>query len=274
MPTTYAHYKFGGDVISALPRPLQRAVENNRELFDIGLHGPDILFYYNAIDKSNPIIQQGHAIHKKPAAEFFKRAEDILKREEDTAAARAYIYGFICHFVLDSECHKYIQKMMYVSGLTHSEIEKEFDRYLLTEDYINPLRYLATNHIHPSLENAQVIAPFFNNLPAETVRKSLKAMIFYHKLLLAPGKKKRKLLFTSMKLLGKYETMHGMVVNEEPNPECEQYCLLLKKLYAGAVTIAADLIVKFQKSLFQGVELPVRFQETFDAGKHWKELPL
>ena len=44
MPTTYAHYKFGKEVISALPRPLRSTVENHRELFDIGLHDPDILF--------------------------------------------------------------------------------------------------------------------------------------------------------------------------------------------------------------------------------------
>ena len=44
MPTTYAHYKFGKEVLSALPRPLQNSIEAHRELFDIGLHGPDILF--------------------------------------------------------------------------------------------------------------------------------------------------------------------------------------------------------------------------------------
>ena len=49
MPTTYAHYKFGKEVLSALPRPLQNSIEAHRELFDIGLHGPDILFYYNAL---------------------------------------------------------------------------------------------------------------------------------------------------------------------------------------------------------------------------------
>lgn len=51
MPTTYAHYKFGKEVLSALPRPLQNSIEAHRELFDIGLHGPDILFYYNALKK-------------------------------------------------------------------------------------------------------------------------------------------------------------------------------------------------------------------------------
>ena len=35
MPTTYAHYKFGKEVLSALPRPLQNSIEAHRELFDI-----------------------------------------------------------------------------------------------------------------------------------------------------------------------------------------------------------------------------------------------
>ena len=52
MPTTYAHYKFGKEVISALPRPLRSTVENHRELFDIGLHGPDILFYYHPMKRN------------------------------------------------------------------------------------------------------------------------------------------------------------------------------------------------------------------------------
>lgn len=109
------------------------------------------------------------------------------EKAEDPAAARAYIYGVICHFALDSECHPYVEKMIHESGISHSEIEMEFDRLLLKEDYINPLRYLATKHIRPTKENGAVIAPFFEDLTAETVQKALKGMIMYHKLLLAPG---------------------------------------------------------------------------------------
>ena len=47
VPTTYTHYKFGREVIDALPELLRKTVESGRELFDIGLHGPDILFYYH-----------------------------------------------------------------------------------------------------------------------------------------------------------------------------------------------------------------------------------
>ena len=66
MPTTYAHYKFGKEVISALPRPLRSTVENHRELFDIGLHGPDIPFYYHPM-KRNTVNGQGYDLHDKPA---------------------------------------------------------------------------------------------------------------------------------------------------------------------------------------------------------------
>lgn len=271
MPTTYAHYKFGKEVISALPRPLQSAIENNRELFDIGVHGPDILFYYNPI-KKNPVTAQGYGLHDKMADKFFLHGLDVVKSAQNPAAARAYIYGVICHFALDSECHPYIEKMIQTRGISHSEIEMEFDRFLLKGDYINPVRYLATGHIHPSRENGEVIAPFYEELTAENIEKTLKGMIFYHKLLHAPGMLKRKVLFGGMKIAGMYKSMSGMVMSLEPNPECREYCQFLKKLYSGAVPLAAGLIIRYQKALFEGDELPERFHRTFGAGDDWENL--
>lgn len=273
MPTTYTHYKFGKEVLGALPRPLRNSIENNRELFDIGLHGPDILFYYRALLK-NPVNGQGYELHEKPAAEFFEHGADVISKAGDPAAARAYIYGFICHFALDSECHPYIEKMMQKSGLSHSEIEMELDRLLMTEDYINPVRHLGTKHIHPSMKNAEVIAPFFDEITPGVMKKCMRGMIFYHKLFLAPGRGKRKLLFAGMKAARCYDSMSGMVISYEPNPECRDYCLLLKKLYAGAVPLAASLIIQYQKHLFDGGELPERFAKTFGAGDKWEELRL
>ena len=238
--------------MSALPRPLQNAVENNRELFDIGLHGPDILFYYRPVVK-NPVSGQGYELHDKMADEFFENASQVIRNAENPAAARAYIYGFICHFALDSECHNYIEKMIQVSGISHSEIER---------------------HIRPTIENARVIAPFFQDLTPETVKKALSSMIFYHKLLLAPNPGKRKVLFGGMKVAGLYSSMKGMVMSLEPNPACRDYCLLLKNRFAGAVPLAASLIIQYQKKLFQGGELPKRFHQTFGAGDSWESLHL
>lgn len=272
MPTTYTHYRFGKDVLSALPRPLQQAVENKRELYDIGLHGPDILFYYRVLTE-NPVRSQGYELHDEPANIFFTHAEDIIARSADQAAARAYIYGFICHFALDSECHKYIEKMIQVSGLSHSTLEMEFDRYLLTEDHLDPIRHLSINHIHPTVENAKVIAPFYEDVSPEVMEKVLKSMIQVHKMMYVPNKTKRKFVKNALKL-AHHEEIYDMVMSEAPNPGCSDYNLLLRKLYSGAVPLAADLIMKYQKALFKGAELPVRFRENFSHGDHWQELTL
>lgn len=273
MPTTYAHYKFGKDVMGTLPKHFQKTIESGRQLFDIGLHGPDILFYYKVLSQ-NHVNMTGYELHDHPAQTFFTQAAKVIEQSKDKEAAQAYIYGFICHFALDSECHKYVEKMIQVSGITHSEIEMEFDRLLLSEDNIEPVSYLATNHINPTLKNAAVIAPFFDVVTPAEVKKALDSMIFFHKLLLAPKPGKRKILFGAMKLAGQYESKHGMVMSETPNPACQDYCRLLKKLYQGAVPLAFGLIMKYQKFLFNGAELPVRFQETFGAGEKWQDLPL
>ena len=42
MPSTYAHRRFGANVLDHLPAPLREKLETHRELYDIGLHGPDM----------------------------------------------------------------------------------------------------------------------------------------------------------------------------------------------------------------------------------------
>ena len=51
MPTTYTHYQFGDRVYPQLPEALKQAVLSHRALFDIGVHGPDPLFYYKPLQK-------------------------------------------------------------------------------------------------------------------------------------------------------------------------------------------------------------------------------
>lgn len=273
MPTTYTHYRFGKDVLKGLPKPLQQQIEAHRELFDIGLHGPDILFYYRFFQK-NHVNQQGFGLHDLYADAFFERAVQVIEHAEDKGAARAYIYGVICHFSLDSECHPYVEKMIQTSGISHSEIEMEFDRYLLTSDHIEPVSYYGTKHIHPTKKNGEVIAPFYKKIKPEELKKSLWWMNLVHKGLLAPGKIKRNILFGVMKMIGMYDTGKGMVMSLEPNPACERFCQILKKQYDGAIPLAIHLITSYQKVLFDKEPLPGRFHETFGAGEAWEDIVL
>lgn len=45
MPTTYAHDLFGKKIYAKLPAEIQKVIRRNTNLYRIGLHGPDILFY-------------------------------------------------------------------------------------------------------------------------------------------------------------------------------------------------------------------------------------
>lgn len=73
MPTTYTHYAYGQEVFHKLPEELQRKIEPYIEYYNIGVHGPDILFYYHSYCK-NKVNQYGVKVHHEPAREFFKRA--------------------------------------------------------------------------------------------------------------------------------------------------------------------------------------------------------
>ena len=46
MPTTYTHDAFGRKVYKSLQGDLQELIHRHIQLYRIGLHGPDILFYY------------------------------------------------------------------------------------------------------------------------------------------------------------------------------------------------------------------------------------
>lgn len=71
---------------------------------------------------------------RETAREFFAPAKEAYAAAEDKGSALAYLLGFVCHFALDSACHGYIENKIAVSGVTHTEIESEFDRSLLLQD--------------------------------------------------------------------------------------------------------------------------------------------
>ncbi len=276
MPAAYAHYRFGREVTECLPFVYRKTIEKHQALYDIGVHGPDILFYYRPLS-SNEVNQSGYAIHDKPAAEFFERAAGLYQHSEDPEALKAYLYGFICHFALDSACHPYIEKMEKESGLTHTDLETELERFFMLKDGIKPEEYIPIQHIHPSDEAGGIIAPCFGCVAPEQIVSSLKWMIFIHRLFHAPeqnGQKinKRKLLYLALKLIRKYDSMQGLIMKPEPEAVCGNYCILLNNLYTEAVTVASSLIQNYTNVLENSVPLSPRFSISFGPGESWNEL--
>lgn len=69
MPTTYTHYAYGQEVFINFPKNYKEKIEPYIEYYNIGVHGPDILFYYHSYCK-NKVNQYGVKVHHEPAREF------------------------------------------------------------------------------------------------------------------------------------------------------------------------------------------------------------
>lgn len=262
MPSTYAHRCFGADVLTQLPEALQKKIEPYRALYDMGLHGPDLLFYYKAL-QSNPVNRLGNAMHEQPGTVFFERARGVIRNAKNRDAALVYALGYICHFALDSTCHPFVEQFTRESGVTHCEIETEFDNMLLRRDGYDPLTFFTASHIHPSAANARVIAPFYKDISEQTALESLKGMITVHKVLQASNPVKRWVVLTGMKVLGKYDGMHGLVANPQPNPQCTESNRKLDALYAKALPLAERLILEYVAKLDTDEPLDAAYDHTF-----------
>ena len=263
MPSTYAHYKFGKDVFKKLPKEVAKEINPYMPLYKIGLHGPDLLFYYKPLE-TNAINQEGTRIHDRAGAAFFDRARSITRKSQQQKQAKlAYLYGFICHFVLDSMCHGYVDEKIAESGVGHMEIEIEFDRFLLEEDGKDPLRQDLTKHICVNDDYAKAIAPYFTGVTPKEIKRALFSMKTYSSFLMMPNKLKRFFVYSILKLSGHFEKMKELLVNEVPNPKCIDSNQKLKSLYDEAIAIAVELIIEYYESIDGELLLSEKYQVTF-----------
>lgn len=264
MPSTYAHYRLGQEVLRKVNEKQKKAIESNIELFNIGLHGPDILFYFNPLF-SNNVNKVGYGLHEKSGLYFFKEASKVINKFDFNPSYLAYIYGFICHFALDTACHGYIDQKIEESKVSHVEIETELDREFLIIDGYDPVKKILTNHIHPSKKNAKIIKEFFKGVEDFEIEKALKSMIFYNNLLLAPSKIKRKAILGLLKITGNYDDMHGLFINKNKNPKCVDSTMKLLKLYETGKENAIKLINEFEETAKGNIPFDSLYSYTFGS---------
>lgn len=260
MPATYTHFRFGQEVRQRLSPKLQRIIAEAGDLYDIGLYGPDILFYYHAA-VANPVSLTGFRMHKKNAYGFFKRSLSLTT----DANSLAYLFGFICHFVLDGRCHDYIEEYEKSYGVRHLEIEAELDRSLMVGDGLNPFEYPLAGHVVPSRENAEVIRRFFPFLSVRQIKGTLRDMLRCHHFLSARGAWKRATLQVLFSVTGTYRLLYGLVIHKRPSPRCVESCRDLKKIYWQSVDIAVSMIEEYMEARAGKRRLGKRFSRSFAA---------
>ncbi len=273
MPSDYTHFYFGHKAIDYLPETLAVAVREHLQFFDIGLQGPDILFFYEPLHKC-PVNQLGFSMHGASAKDFFYPARTILNTfsGDEKSSALAYLAGFLCHYTLDVTCHGYIEKKLTVSGLTHSQLEKEFDRYLMVKENGAVSKVKTSTNIIPSKKNAAVISAFFPNVTAKDIQKTLKSMVFITNLLSGRGLR-RPFVTAGLKISGQYRKLFDMLIPKDTPVGSEDSNLRLEKLLEKALGTYSEYALEYEAFL-NGGDFPDDLAATFGAGENWEQIPI
>ena len=144
MPGFMTHYILGIKLYQEIPEnTLKESIHSHKNLFRLGLQGPDFLFVHPraAIGKKGKNI--GSRIHEEKVNDFF--CNMLLRAEEERNTLKkemaiAYISGFLCHYIFDSTMHPYIYdaagfdpyepNSSAVSG-AHAHLETLLDTWLI-----------------------------------------------------------------------------------------------------------------------------------------------
>ena len=254
MPSNYAHYRFGRLVEAELPADLRALLRDSPRAYDVGLHGPDIFFYYDPFAKDNP----GSRFHGQTGREFFTRACRHL-RLTPSGPGLAYLYGVLGHYCLDSVCHPFVNSIAAEGKIGHVELETEFDRYLLELDGKTPPWAQDTSrHMKLAKGESDHIVPFYPGATSLQIRNSVHRMAFLSRLLTAPGGVKRAVL--KGVLSGEPAEY---LMTKDPNPNCTHLNKPLLALFEKAQALYPKLADEITAHLARSVPLSDLFTPNF-----------
>lgn len=142
MPATYTHHIFTKDVFKTLDEATKRRLQDNVELFNLFGKSFDNLFFSKE--------KLGYYAHGNNCNLYFKNIVKFIvdNNLQDSSEVLAYLYGSICHYVLDATIHPYVY---YKSGQykwnketlkyrgVHSYVETMMDAALYEHVYNRPI---------------------------------------------------------------------------------------------------------------------------------------
>lgn len=262
MPTTYTHYRFGGDCLRALPEELGAAASAHRGLFDTGVHGPDIFFYYHAVTP-NSVSAYGSKLHHYTGKQIFTRALGPWHAYRDKETMLAYLLGFLCHFTLDSVCHGYVNGSLKELGVSHNRLEAVYDAHLMLRDGLTPTQVMRGETLEPTEPNAEIISRFFD-VPVRKVYAALCGQEQIMRLLCSPGGTKKRVARAALRVLHLPGHLDDLFIDDEVPPELDGAMAELDRLYDSALAEYPAMAQELVSFLDGNGELSARFDRDFE----------
>jgi hypothetical protein len=264
MPTTYAHDLFGKKVYQQLPKEIKTVIREHGDLYRIGLHGPDILFY-NLFRPG--VFHEGIRMHKEKARAFFEQGMAQV-RENGDQELLAYLMGFGCHYILDSTCHPYVYDLAGRKVITHTHLETEFDRTMLLENGLNPLIVRPSDGIVAKKSYAKVIHRILPLISSRDIYHSLHMQKFLlNRMVHGKYGIARKLVNGVLRNFSSEEIReladHFMRRNQDP--KAQEPIRHLKKLYDQALAEAPGELEQLYTLSFMDLPLSERWDRTYNG---------
>ena len=260
MPSTYAHYRFGTALLPNMPADVRRTIQRFRQLYEVGLHGPDIFFYNSPLLKTKARFL-GAKYHEQTGESFFERVCRNL-RLEPSEAATAYLYGVLTHYCLDAVCHPYVCKTAEKGEVTHAQLETEFERYLLEQDGKTPAcSQDLSQHIRLTPGECETVARFYPPASAADVKESVKGMAFFVKLFATPAGMRRNVLAKGVNAAGK--AYADMLMAEKPLPLCAPHIPELTERYEKAMQRFPEMLSQLQAHMTYAAPFGDEFKGIF-----------
>lgn len=246
MPAIITHDLFGKAVYEEKASFIGETPEQ-RFAFLLGNQGPDPLFYARANPSISEFASFGstmHAVNTDAMLIAFHDALDVLSPDEKPIG-RAYLLGFLCHYLLDSTVHPLVYANQYalcdagVEGLTrkdgtevHAIIESEFDEVMLfkrtgkTVARFKPYKEILrasdeTLTIIGKLYSYMAVTAYQRSMQIDVFRKSVKAFRLVQNVFYSRTGMKRSLIARVEELARPYSFYRSMSHRAIEAVECD-----------------------------------------------------
>lgn len=165
MPAATTHIEFARDVLRNLPGNFEIA---DRPAFFLGSQGPDLLFYTSFSVLPGTLKKYGNLLHDARPLPYMTWMRD----HADNDILRSYLYGFYCHYAMDSICHPIIEafaeKMSRAEGephgVWHVRIESQLDVYTLAKEHRTIEDFDADHWLKAPKKDADEIGTCLHNM--------------------------------------------------------------------------------------------------------------
>lgn len=255
MANLYTHQSLALKIYNDSNDEIKKMIDKNKNLYLLGALGPDPLFFYKPL-KGMPLFNKASEIHNKNIYKLLiesKDADDNLK---------AFLFGYITHFALDYNIHKYIYKIE-KNGYSHVKIETELEKRIinLNNENFNKIKFTKNVFTNPVFDTNRIF-----NISNKDYKKAVKDMKFVTNCFYTRNKLSKMIVKIVLKLVGQYKKNKDLILCKKDDSfhkiivdECE-------KIYIKSIDYCKNLINNYYGYLTKQTDLSDAFYNTFEGG--------